>query len=383
MMPSVCPDSSTDATGADVSVLHCTKDALETTVRYKVAIIGSTGYAGAELARILAGHPHVALTALTSTSYVDQPFNQAYPAFTRVIGQVCQPEDWASLVETVDVIFCALPHGHAAEKIQPEWLTDNASGPRIIDLGADFRLRNADDYAAWYGLPHPNPALLGKAVYGLTEWNRAAIAEARLIANPGCYPTCSALAIAPLIRHGLIRSDSVIIDAKSGISGAGRALGLDRHYGECSESIKAYGLASHRHTPEIEQTLADLAEMSVPVTFTPHLIPMNRGILATVYAHLTENATEAAIRDAYAACYADEPFIRLLPPGVYPETRWVKGSNFCDIGICVDARTRRIIVVAAIDNLMKGAAGQAVQNMNRMLGLDERTGLDMIPFFVS
>jgi N-acetyl-gamma-glutamyl-phosphate reductase len=357
----------------------------------KVAVIGSTGYAGAELVRILAQHPQVELVALTSTSYAGQPFNQAYPAFGQIVETVCEPEDWTALAETVDVIFCALPHGHAAEKIKAEWLADTDENPgpsrsgnlRIIDLGADFRLRSADDYAAWYGLAHPNPALLEKAVYGLTEWNRAAIAEARLIANPGCYPTCSALAVAPLLRHGLIETNSVIIDAKSGISGAGRALGLDRHYGECSESIKAYGLASHRHTPEIEQTLADFAGNPVPVTFTPHLVPMNRGILATVYAHLTPDATEAAIRDAYAVCYADEPFIRLLPPGVYPETRWVKGSNFCDIGVCMDARTRRVIVVAAIDNLVKGAAGQAVQNMNRMLGFDERTGLETIPLFVA
>lgn len=355
----------------------------------KVAIIGATGYAGAELVRLLARHPHVELLSLTSTSYVNQLFSQAYPAFDDAFSTdeepVCQAEDWAALAETADVIFCALPHGHAAEKIKLDWLSKNASRAlRIIDLGADFRLQHADTYAHWYGLPHPNPELLEAAVYGLTEWNRDAIADARLIANPGCYPTCSTLATLPLLKNGLIQPDSLIIDAKSGISGAGRALHLDRHYGECSESMKAYGLANHRHTPEIEQALSAFAGVSpFSITFTPHLVPMNRGILATVYARLESGVTEDAIRDAFESCYAHEPFIRLLPPGVYPETRWVKGSNFCDINWVVDKRSNRVIVVAAIDNLVKGAAGQAIQNMNRMLNLDEREGLDMIPLFLA
>ena len=351
---------------------------------FKVAIVGATGYAGAELVRLLARHPQVELTALTSTSYVNQALSRAYPAFEDAVEQICEAEDWATLAETADVIFCALPHGHVAEKIKLDWLSKTARPLRIIDLGADFRLHRADDYAHWYGLPHPNPALLEAAVYGLTEWNRDAVADARLIANPGCYPTCSVLATLPLLKDALIQPDSLIIDAKSGISGAGRALHLDRHYGECSESMKAYGLATHRHTPEIEQALATFAGISpFSLTFTPHLVPMNRGILATVYARLEAGVSETTIREAFEACYADEPFVRLLPPGVYPETRWVKGSNFCDINWVVDVRNNRVIVVAAIDNLVKGAAGQAIQNMNCMLELDEQTGLDMIPLFLA
>jgi N-acetyl-gamma-glutamyl-phosphate reductase len=349
----------------------------ETGVAYQVGIVGATGYVGGELVRILSAHPDVELSVLTSNSYVDQEFSRAFPQFKNRIPHICQSEDLSAMANDVDVIFCALPHGHAAEKVTPAVLEK----ARVIDLGSDFRLKNLADYPQWYNMTHAQPDLLKTAVYGLPEWNREAIRKARLIANPGCYPTCSTLALAPLLRHSLIDARHIIIDAKSGVSGAGRALGLGQHYAECNESIKAYAVTTHRHTPEIEQTLQTIGECDLTLTFTPHLIPMNRGILATIYAPLNRGVTAEQIQAAYAAQYANEPFIRLLPAGSYPETRWVKGSNFCDIAFAIDARNQRIVIVAAIDNLVKGAAGQAVQNMNLMLGLDEQTGLHALPIF--
>lgn len=343
----------------------------------KACVVGATGYAGAELVRLLAQHPQVELTAITSHSYVGQPLEQVYPNFAKRIPLICEGEAIEPLVEQADILFFALPHGHVAQKIDADLLTRT----RVVDLGADFRLQSADVYEHWYGLAHPKPELLAQAIYGLPEWCRERIKKARLIANPGCYPTCSALAIAPLLQKGWIDPNSIIIDAKSGVTGAGRALALGHHFSECNESIKAYGVASHRHTPEIEQTLGNIANMPVTLNFTPHLVPMNRGILATIYANLTDSVTEQEVRQAYEAAYHAEPFVRLLPPGMLPETRWVKGSNYCDIAFRLDERTRRIIVVAAIDNLVKGAAGQAIQNMNLMLDLEETAGLEAIPLF--
>ena len=343
----------------------------------KAAIVGATGYAGAELVRLLAQHRQVELVALTSHSYSGQSFEQVYPHFRNQIDRVCLGDDLAPVLDRADVIFFALPHGHVAQKVDAAALQK----VRVIDLGADFRLEDAAEYERWYGLAHPNAALLNEAVYGLPEWRRAEIINARLIANPGCYPTCSALALAPLLKAGLIQPEGIIIDAKSGVTGAGRALALGHHFNECNESIKAYGIASHRHTPEIEQTLRTVSGQPVTLTFTPHLVPMNRGILATIYAGLADGVKDSDLRAAYENAYGNEPFVRLLPDGAYPETRWVKGSNFCDIGFRVDARSNRLIVVAAIDNLVKGAAGQAVQNMNLMFELDETAGLEALPLF--
>lgn len=346
-------------------------------MKVKACVVGATGYAGAELVRLLVQHPQVELMAVTSHSYVGQPFEQVYPSFAQRIPFICEDEAIEPFIKQADVLFFALPHGHVAQKIGAATLKQ----VRVIDLGADFRLKDAAAYKQWYGLPHPRPDLLAEAVYGLPEWYREQIKQARLIANPGCYPTGSTLGLAPLLKQGWIDPGSIIIDAKSGVTGAGRALALGHHFSECNESIKAYGVASHRHTPEIEQTLSRLAHMPVTLNFTPHLVPMNRGILATMYATLTQSVTEQAVRSLFEEAYQAEPFVRLLPPGMLPETRWVKGSNYCDIAFKIDERTGRIIVVSAIDNLVKGAAGQAIQNMNLMMGLAETAGLDAIPLF--
>jgi N-acetyl-gamma-glutamyl-phosphate reductase len=351
----------------------------------RAAVIGSTGYAGIELVRLLSQHPDVTLTAYTSTSYVDEPMNTVYPQFGKSLTAPCVAEDWPKLVADNDVLFCALPHGHVAQKLQPEWLEK----VRVIDLGADFRLPHAKTYETWYGLEHPQPTLLPQAVYGLTEWNREALASARLVANPGCYPTATLLGLIPLVKAGLIDVNTIVIDAKSGVSGAGRGLGLDRHFNECHESIKAYGLGSHRHTPEIESGLGSLTQEEIPaLSFTPHLVPMNRGILSTMYARLNNEASDSEsqlteqIQKVYHTAYENEPFVRLLPDTLLPETRYVKGSNRCDLNFKVDMRTRRIIVVSAIDNLIKGAAGQAIQNMNRLFDLPETNGLGQVPAFI-
>jgi N-acetyl-gamma-glutamyl-phosphate reductase len=252
---------------------------------------------------------------------------------------------------------------------------------KIIDLGADFRLSDVNVYKNWYEVEHNNEMCLSQAVYGLCELHRDKIKTAQLIANPGCYTTCSILSTVPLLKDDLIEEDSIIVDAKSGVSGAGRSLNLGVHYNECNESIKAYKIASHRHTPEIEQELSLACGKDIKISFTPHLTPMNRGILATIYAKLKRNLTYEDVKKTYEKYYANEHFIRLTKKGVYPETRWVKGSNFVDIGFTIDERTNRIIVVGAIDNLVKGAAGQAVQNMNIMFELEESLGINQIPMF--
>lgn len=344
--------------------------------RIRAAVIGATGYTGAELARTLHQHPHVDLIHLTSRSQVHQPYADTYGQFRDLIDLVCEEEDVTQLADTADVLFMALPHGHAAQKTTAALLEKT----RVIDLGADFRLQNKDDYDTWYAMTHPQPALLPQAVYGLAEWHRGAIRQARLIANPGCYPTCSLLAALPLLKEKIITPE-IIIDAKSGVTGAGRALNLAVHFTECNESLKAYALGNHRHIPEIEQGLRMFGKATASITFTPHLIPMNRGILATLYAPLAGDFNTQDIQAVFERYYKTEPFIRLLPPGVSPETRWVKGSNFCDIGFHLDSRNRRVILVSAIDNLGKGAAGQAIQNMNLLFGLPETTGLMSVPLF--
>jgi N-acetyl-gamma-glutamyl-phosphate reductase len=339
----------------------------------QVGILGATGYAGQQLIWFLLRHPSIRLNFLSSHNHADLPFHHMYQQYAGFIQDVCiDMQSAEERLTDIDVLFIALPHGKAFD------ITKKALnlGVKVIDLGADFRLKSADAYKDWYGLDHEADHLLSTAVYGLPELYREQIPEASLIANPGCYPTASILALAPLLKHHLIDPASIIIDAKSGISGAGRAANIATLFTECNESIKAYGVATHRHTPEIEQLLTALYGKELVVSFTPHLVPMNRGILATCYGNLVEKLSQKQIYEIYTTYYQNEYFVRILE--TLPETRWVKGSNLCDIAVRVDERTGRVIVVSAIDNLIKGAAGQAVQNMNLMFGFKEQEGLDIL-----
>lgn len=343
----------------------------------KVGIIGATGYAGQELVRLLQNHPQAEVINLSSRSYAGQAFASVYGNHRNIQTALCQEEDLEALSQEADVVFLALPHGLASSKVTEEVL----SRCKIIDLGADFRLQDADIYEEWYKVPHAGKTLLPEAVYGLCEWNREKVRSARLVANPGCYTTCSIMTLAPLVKEHLIDPKSIIIDAKSGVSGAGRGVSLGNLYAEVNESVKAYKIAGHRHTPEIEEQLSYMNGEPLTLTFTPHLIPMQRGILAVCYAGLMPGVEREDLEKAYQKYYADEAFVRLYPKGEFPETRWVKGSNYMDIGFEVDRRTGRVIAVGAIDNMVKGAAGQAIQNMNLLFGLPETMGLTMVPMF--
>ena len=336
----------------------------------KAAVLGATGYAGAELVRLLAGHPDAEIAYLASHSYAGRRFSDIYPGMRGVVDTVLSEDSIEKASECADVIFLALPAGLASSSVTSEILSHSA----VIDLGADFRLHDKDTYEKWYKTEHHSPELLAQAVYGLPEIHRRSIAGKRLVANPGCYTTCSILTLYPLLKHGLIRKDTIIIDAKSGTSGAGRSEKVTSLFCEVDESIKPYGVASHRHTPEIEQELSEAAGEEVVVQFTPHLVPMNRGILSTCYARLKDGVTEADVAAAYGI-YDGEPFIRIID--TLPETRYVKGSNTVDISYRIDGRTGNIIAMGAIDNLVKGAAGQAVQNMNIIFSLEETTGLSV------
>jgi N-acetyl-gamma-glutamyl-phosphate reductase len=342
----------------------------------KAGIIGSTGYAGQELVRLLHHHPDVDINFVSSKSYSDKDYDEVFRNFYEIMNIKCinTPENIADL--DIDVLFTALPHGITSGMVSQKALKKF----KIIDLGADFRLKDVDVYEKWY-TGHNSKELLKDAVYGLCELNRDEIKDTNLLANPGCYTTCSILAMTPLLKEGLIDPSSIILDAKSGVTGAGRGINLATHYTECNETIKAYKIAAHRHTPEIEEQLSYAAGENILVNFTPHLVPMNRGILVTAYANLKDISDYDEIYNAYEKLYGTEQFIRLLPKGVPAETRWVKGSNYTDIGFTIDERTNRIIVTAAIDNLIKGAAGQAVQNMNIMFGLRENTGLEFLSPF--
>lgn len=347
----------------------------------KVAVVGATGYTGQELIRILVRHPNVQVHTAVSSRKSGKTFSSVYPSFSKLADFTCSADSIETLSTEVDLIFLALPHGLAAKMVSQDVLDKCA----VVDLGADFRLKNAGDYDEWYEFTHPNPALLDSSAYGLPELNREKIKAAKLIANPGCYATCSILSLAPLLSASLVDESTVIVDAKSGVSGSGRSLSLGVHFNECNESIKAYKLGTHRHTPEIEQVLNPYAEKALTISFTPHLVPMNRGILCTAYASLKKKMTEKELFDLYSKFYVDEQFIRIFDPQSgeyqYPETRWVKGSNYCDIGVSIDKRTNRAIIVGALDNLVKGAAGQAVQNMNILFDWDESTGLTQAPVF--
>ena len=343
----------------------------------RVGIIGSTGYAGQELVRLLLGHKEAEICWYGSRSYVDQPYASVFQNMFQIVPDICKGEDLEKLCEEVDVVFTATPQGLCASLISEEVL----SRIKVIDLSADFRIKDVNIYEDWYGITHKSPDFIEEAVYGLCEFNRDKIRNARLVANPGCYPTCSFLSIYPLAKAGLIDMKSIIIDAKSGTSGAGRGAKTANLFCEVNESIKAYGVAGHRHTPEIEEQLSYASGQETLVNFTPHLVPMNRGILVTAYADLKEEISSETIRSLYEDAYQDEQFVRLLPEGVCPETRWVEGSNYVDVNVKVDTRTGRVIMMGAMDNLVKGAAGQAVQNMNLMFGLPENIGLMMPPVF--
>ncbi len=343
----------------------------------KVGIIGSTGYAGQELVRILLGHKETEIKWYGSRTYAGEPYADVFQNMFTLVPDICEGEDLEKLCEEVDVVFTATPQGLCSTLVNEDVL----SKVKIIDLSADFRIKDVKTYEKWYGIKHRSPEYIKEAVYGLCEVNREKIKKARLVANPGCYPTCSFLSVYPLAKAGWIDMKSVIIDAKSGTSGAGRGAKVANLYCEVNESIKAYGVTTHRHTPEIEEQLFYASGQQALINFTPHLAPMNRGILVTAYANLVKDVTEEEIRTLYEETYKEEQFVRVLPAGVCPETRWVEGSNYVDVNIKKDERTGRILMLGAMDNLVKGAAGQAVQNMNLMFGLPENTGLLMPPVF--
>ncbi len=342
-----------------------------------VAIVGASGYTGLELIRILYRHPEVAVTCLTSEQSAGKRISEVFPALRERCDLVLENLEPVRVAEKADIIFTALPH-KAAMEVVPTFLK---LGKRVIDLSADYRLADPKVYGAWYE-PHLNPAVLKKAVYGLPEIRRAKVRGATLVANPGCYPTSIILGLAPLLKKGLVELDSIIADSASGVSGAGRSAKVDSLYCEVNDGFKAYAVGGvHRHTPEIEQELSLLAGKAVTVTFTPHLVPMDRGILSTIYATPNKATTTGKLVKLYREFYAGEPFVRVLPQGNLPSTAFVAGSNFCDIAPLVDSRTGRIIIVSAIDNLVKGASGQAVQNMNLVCGLPETMGLESLAIF--
>ena len=343
----------------------------------KAGIIGSTGYAGAELVRLLLGHKDVEIVWYGSRSYIDKRYSEVYQNMFRLVENVCQDDNMKELADAADVIFTATPQGLCASLVNEDILKK----AKIIDLSADFRLKDVKVYEEWYKIEHRAPQYLSEAVYGLCEINREDVKQSRLVANPGCYTTCSILSVYPLLKEGIIDGNTVIVDAKSGTSGAGRGAKVDNLFCEVNESIKAYGVATHRHTPEIEEQLGYAAGYPVTINFTPHLVPMNRGILVTANASLKKDVSWEDVRAAYEKYYKDEYFIRLLDRDVCPQTKWVEGSNYVDIGFKLDHRTNRIIMMGALDNLVKGAAGQAVQNMNLMFGLDETEGLRLVPMF--
>ena len=343
----------------------------------RAGIIGSTGYAGAELARLLVQHPEAEVVWCGSRSYTGERYASIYQNMNQLLEMDCRDDDVAALAEEADVIFTATPQGFCASIINEEILQK----AKIIDLSADFRLKDVSVYEHWYKLEHKAPQFLPEAVYGLCEINREAIKKTRLLANPGCYTTCSILTLYPLVKEGLVDPMSIIIDAKSGTSGAGRGAKVANLFCEVNESMKAYGVASHRHTPEIEEQLSYACGQDVVLNFTPHLVPMMRGILVTAYANLKQDVNWQDVYQIYEKYYGKEYFIRLLKEGLTAETRWVEGSNFVDIGWKIDPRTKRIICMGTIDNLVKGAAGQAVQNMNLMFGLPENMGLTQAPMF--
>ena len=344
----------------------------------KAGIIGGTGYAGQELVRLLCRHPHVKLEGISARSGAGRHYADIYANLRGITELVCEDFGGSSLIDRSDVVFAALPHGLSGEIVSEA----GGKGKKVIDLGADFRFSDVKVYEEWYGTKHPCPELLERAVYGLPEFNRHLLGDAKMVGNPGCYPTCSILALAPLFKEHMLEEGSVIIDAKSGVSGAGRSLKQASHFCECNESVKAYSVAGHRHTPEIEEQLSAIAGKKVTISFTPHLVPIQRGMLVTVYGNLKSGLTAQKLLKLYQDFYNGEYFVRVMEEGKMPTTGQVRASNFCDIGIAVDERAGRVIVCSVIDNLVKGASGQAVQNMNIMFGFDEKDGLDTPPAYL-
>ncbi len=346
--------------------------------KIKVGVLGVTGYVGAELVRLLSKHPYVILDKLISNSSSGKGLQDIYRNYFKSFHFDLTSESFPDIVETCDIVFAALPHGVILHYLKSAHLEK----AKIIDLSADFRIMDETINKIWYDVESRENVLLRSAVYGLSELNKSTIRDANLISNPGCYSTCSILSLFPFLKENFINKDTVIIDAKSGVSGAGRSQNINSQFCELNDSLKAYNVGKHRHTPEIEEQLKLLVGLNdLTVTFTPHLVPMNRGILTTIYANLQTDLSEDLLRDFLTEIYRDDYFIRVLPKDVYPETRWVKGSNYFDISIKVDPRTDRLIIVSALDNLMKGAASQAIQNMNLMYGWNESTGIDFIPSF--
>ena len=347
----------------------------------KAGIIGATGYAGGELVRILLGHKDVEIKWYGSRSYIDKKYADVYRNMFTLVEDVCLDDNIEKLAKEVDVIFTATPQGFLAGVLTEEILKQC----KVIDLSADYRIKDVHIYEQWYGIEHKSPQFIEEAVYGLCEINREKTKGKRLVANPGCYTTCSILTAYPLVKEGLIDTTTLIVDAKSGTSGAGRGAKVQNLYCEVNENIKAYGVASHRHTPEIEEQLGYAAGKEIQINFTPHLVPMNRGILVTEYATLNKKdgklPTYEEIKAVYDKYYGKEKFVRVLDKGVCPETKWVEGSNYVDVNFVIDERTGRIIMMGALDNIVKGAAGQAVQNMNILFGLPEETGLELVPMF--
>ena len=339
----------------------------------KAGILGATGYAGVELARLLLRHPGVTLSAVGSVSFEGQKLYEVYPSLRELCGLECEGAD--EVVAKSDVVFAALPHGLSQDTAEQ----CVKAGKKFVDLGADFRLDDPAEYEKWYGCEYKYPALHEQAVYGLPELFREEIRGRSVIGNPGCYPTSVALGLAPALRAGLVEAQGIVIDSKSGVTGAGRKTTQGTHYPECNEAFSAYKVAAHRHTPEIEQTLSKMAGEKAAVTFVPHLLPVNRGILSTIYARMKPGATLDGARKLYEQTYQNERFVRVLPQGAGVDIRNVKCSNYCDIQLYADEHTGLLIVTSVIDNMVKGAAGQAIQNMNLLFGLPEETGIDMIP----
>ena len=343
----------------------------------RAGIVGASGYTGVELARILANHPQVELTFATSRQHAGRPLSEIFPNLRGIVDIVCENPSIDEMCSAADILFTAVPHKTAMDLV-PQLLD---KGKKVVDLSADYRLRDVSIYEHWYQ-PHSSPQFLAQAVYGLPELYRDRIRQARLVANPGCYPTSIILGLAPLLKSGVIDTKSIIADSKSGTTGAGRGATTATLFCEVHDGFRPYKVGrTHRHTPEIEQELSALAGSNVPVTFTPHLLPIGRGILSTVYASLLPDSTVASIYKIYSDFYASEKFVRLLPENQIAATQHVRGSNYCDVSFAIDQETNRIIVMTAIDNIVKGASGQAVQNMNLMCGFAESTGLELAPFF--
>jgi N-acetyl-gamma-glutamyl-phosphate reductase len=343
----------------------------------KAAIIGGTGYGAIELIRILQKHPYLEIGSVVSNSQAGNSFSESYPHLSEIIEQPFEKFDAKSLSEKNDVVFLATPSGVSSNFI-PQLME---VGLKCIDLSGDLRLRSTEEYESWYKHSPVDDQYLKQATYGLSEIYPEKIKSAKLIANPGCYPTATSLGLLPILKTSLADYESIIIDAKSGVSGAGRGLSLTSHYAEINENIRAYKLGQHQHIPEIEQVLSDESERPITITFTTHLVPMTRGIMCTTYVKLVENVTTKEVQEIYSEFYKNKPFVRVRPEGKVPATKEVLGSNFCDIGLHVDTRTNRLTIISVIDNLVKGAAGQAIQNVNLMNGWDERTGLQDIPLY--